>query len=77
MNSTHSKIQQVLVIKGPGVIVDIPNGCLKHHPRRPLVHLTHLINHRIRLSHFPSSCKEAKGLALPKPDKDPILPPNL
>jgi potassium voltage-gated channel Eag-related subfamily H protein 8 len=54
----------------------IPNECLRHLPRRPLVHLTHLINHCIRLSHFPASWKEAK-VALPKPGKDPKIPPNL
>jgi hypothetical protein len=42
-----------------------------HLPRRPLVHLTHLINHCIGLSHFPTSWKE------PKPGKDPKFPQNL
>jgi hypothetical protein len=46
-------------------------------PRIPLVHLTHLINHRIRLSHFPTSWKEAKVVALPKPGKDPKFSQNL
>jgi hypothetical protein len=46
-------------------------------PRRPLVHLTHLINHCIRLSRFPTSWKEAKVVALPKPGKDPKFPQNL
>jgi hypothetical protein len=55
----------------------IPNECLRHLPRRPLVHLTHLINHCIQLSHFPSSWKEAKVVALPKPGKDPKFPQNL
>jgi hypothetical protein len=49
----------------------IPNEFLRHLPRRPLVHLTHLINHCIRLSHFPASLKEAKVVALPKPDEEP------
>jgi hypothetical protein len=31
----------------------IPNECLRHLPRGPLVHLTHLFNHCFRLSHFP------------------------
>jgi hypothetical protein len=46
-------------------------------PRRPLVHLAHLFNHCLRLSHFPSPSKEAKVKALPKPGKDPKLPQNL
>jgi hypothetical protein len=33
----------------------IPNECLRHLPRRPLVHLTNLFNHCIRLFHFPKS----------------------
>jgi hypothetical protein len=49
----------------------------KHLPRRPMVHLTHLINHCIRLSHFPTSLKEAKVVILPKPGKDPKIPQNL
>jgi hypothetical protein len=43
----------------------------------PLVHLTHLITHCIRLSHFPTPWKEAKVIALPKPGKDPKFPQNL
>jgi hypothetical protein len=54
----------------------IPNECLRHLPRRPLVHLTHLFNHCIRLSHFPMSWKEAKVVALPKPGKDNKFPQN-
>jgi hypothetical protein len=37
----------------------IPNECLRQLPRRPLVHLTHLINHCLRLSHFPTPWKDA------------------
>jgi hypothetical protein len=37
----------------------LPNECLIHLPRRPLVHLTNLINHCIWLSHFPTFWKEA------------------
>jgi hypothetical protein len=33
----------------------IPNECLRHLPTKPLVHLTHLINHCLRLSHLPKS----------------------
>jgi hypothetical protein len=38
----------------------IPNECLRHLPRRPLVSLTHLFNYYLRLSHFPKPWKEAK-----------------
>jgi hypothetical protein len=55
----------------------IPNECLMHLPRRPLVHLPHLFNHCIRLSHFPSSWKEEKVLTLPQPGKEPKFPQNL
>jgi hypothetical protein len=43
----------------------------RHFPRRPLVHLTHLFNHCLRLSHFPKSWKGAKFITLPKAGKDP------
>jgi hypothetical protein len=39
----------------------IPNEFLRHLTRRPLVYLTHLFNHCLRLSHFPKSWKEAKS----------------
>jgi hypothetical protein len=46
-------------------------------PRRPLVHLTHLFNHCLRLSQFPKSWKEAKIITLPKHGKDTKFPQNL
>jgi hypothetical protein len=55
----------------------IPNECLRYLPRRTLVHLTHLFNHCLRLSYFPSSWKEAKIIILPKPGKDIKFPQNL
>jgi hypothetical protein len=55
----------------------IPNECLRHLPRRPLVHLIHLFNHCLRLSHFPNPWKEAKVITLPKPSKDLKFPQNL
>jgi hypothetical protein len=55
----------------------IPNECLKHHPRRPMVHLTHSFNYCLRLSNLPKSWKEAKVIPLPKPRKDPKFPQNL
>jgi hypothetical protein len=55
----------------------IPNECLRLLPRRPLVHLTHLINNCIQLSHIPTPWKEAKVVALPKPGKDPKFTQNV
>jgi hypothetical protein len=49
----------------------IPNEYLRHLPRRPMVHLTYLFNHCLRLSHFPKPWKEAKFITLPKSGKDP------
>jgi hypothetical protein len=48
----------------------IPKEYLRQLPRRPLVHLTNLFNHCIRISHFSKSWKEAKMIALPKLGKD-------
>jgi hypothetical protein len=58
-------------------IYGISNECLRHLPRRPLVHLTHLLNNCLRLSHFPNPWKEVKVITLPKPGKDPKFPKNL
>jgi hypothetical protein len=57
-------------------IDDISNECLRHFPRRPLVHSTHLFNHGLRLSHFPKSWKEAKVITLSKPRKNRKVPHN-
>jgi hypothetical protein len=45
--------------------------------RRPLVHLTRLFYHCLRLFHFLALWKEAKIIPLPKPGKDPKIPPKL
>jgi hypothetical protein len=71
------KLLNTLKLKKACGIDCIPNECFRHLSRRPLVHLTHLINHCIRLSHVPTSWKEAKVMALPKPGKDPKFPQNL
>jgi hypothetical protein len=71
------KLLNSLKLKMACGIDGIPNECLRHLPRRPLVHLTHMINHCIQLSHFLRSWKEAKVVALLKPGKDPKLPQNL
>ncbi|PNF22596.1 hypothetical protein B7P43_G12673 [Cryptotermes secundus] len=71
------KLIKSLKLKKACGIDGIPNECLRHLPRRPLVHLTHLFNHCFRLSHFPNTWKEAKIITLPKPGKDPKFPQNL
>jgi hypothetical protein len=71
------KLLNTLKLKKACGIDCIPNECLRHLPKRPLVHLTHLINHCIRLSLFPRSWEEAKVIALPKPSKEPKFPQNL
>jgi hypothetical protein len=71
------KLINSLQLKKACRIGGIPNECLRHLPRRPLVHLTHLIHHCILLSHFPASSKEMKVIALPKRGKDPEFPQNL
>jgi hypothetical protein len=58
-------------------IDSITNECLTHLPRHPLVHLTHLFNHCLRLSHFPNPWKEAKIINFSKPGKDPKFPQNV
>jgi hypothetical protein len=55
----------------------IPNECLRHLPRRTVVHLSHLFKHCLQLSHFSKPWKEAKVLTLPKLCKDPKFPQNL
>jgi hypothetical protein len=64
-------------LRKPCGMEGIPNERLGHLPRRPLVHLTHFINHCIRLSHFPTSWREAKVITLPKACKDLKFPQNL
>jgi hypothetical protein len=83
-NPSHSirprniqKLIKSLKLRKACGIDGIPNECLRHDPRRPLIHLTHLLNHCLRLSHFPNSWKEAKVITLPEPCKDPKFPQNL
>jgi hypothetical protein len=47
----------------------IPNECIRHLPRRLLVHLTHLFNHCLQLSHFPKPWKDGKVITFLKPGK--------
>jgi hypothetical protein len=39
---------------------DIPNECLRHLPRRPLVHLTHLFNHCFLAAQFSKILERSK-----------------
>jgi hypothetical protein len=48
-----------------------------HLPRRSLVHLIHLFNHCLRLSHFAKPWKDANVITLPKPGKDQKFSQNL
>jgi hypothetical protein len=72
----HKLVNSLKLRKACG-LHDIPNKCLRHLPRRPLVHLTHLFNHCLWLFHFPKSWNEAKVIMLLKPGKDPKFPQNL
>jgi hypothetical protein len=54
------KLLNSLKLKKACGIDGIPNECLRYLPRRPQVHLTHLINHCIRLSHFPRLRRKRK-----------------
>jgi hypothetical protein len=70
---TKNLIYSLKLIKAYG-IDGIPNESLRNLTRRPLVNLTHLFNHCLRLSHFPNPWKEAKVITLLKPGKDPKFP---
>jgi hypothetical protein len=52
-------------------IYGIPNECLRHLPRRPLIPLTHLINNCFRLPHFPNPWKKVKHYRNPARTKIP------
>jgi hypothetical protein len=72
--SDIQKLIKPLKLRKARGIDGIPNECLEHFPRRPLVYLTHLFNHSFRLSHFPKSWNYAKIITFPKLDKDPKCP---
>jgi hypothetical protein len=75
--SDVSKLIKLLRKEKACRIDGIPNECLRHLPRRPLVHLTRLFNHCICLSYFLEPWKVAKIITLPKPGEDPKFPQNL
>jgi hypothetical protein len=72
----HKLVKTLKLRKACG-LDGIPNECLRHLLRRLRVHLTHLFNHCLRLSHFPKSWKEAKFISLQKPGKDAQFPQDL
>jgi hypothetical protein len=72
---THKLANSLKLRKACG-LDGIPNECLMNLPRRPLVYLTYLFNHCLRLSHFPNPWKEAK-VTLPKHCKVPKFPKKL
>jgi hypothetical protein len=71
------KLANSLQLKKARGFDGIPNECLMLLLRKPLVHLTHLFNHYLRLVHFPKPWKETKVITLPKPGKDPKFPQNI
>jgi hypothetical protein len=75
--SVASKETQSLKLKKARGFDGIPNECIWHLPKRPLVHLTHLFNPCLRLGNFPATQKEAKIITLPKLGKDLKFPQNL
>jgi hypothetical protein len=48
-----------------------------HLPRRPLVYLTYLFYHFLRLGHFPETLEEIKIIDLSKSSECPKFPQNL
>jgi hypothetical protein len=70
-------LEDSLILRKACVLDGIPNECLKHLPRGPLAHLTHLFNHCLQLYHFPNFWKEAKVITLPKPGTDPKFQQHL
>jgi hypothetical protein len=72
----HKLVNSLKLRKACG-LYGVPNEHLRHLPRGPLVHLTHLFNHWLWLSHFPKPWQEAKVITLPKPGKDSKFPQNL
>jgi hypothetical protein len=54
----------------------IPKNASRRLPRSPLVRMTHLFKHCLRVSHFPKPWKEAVFITLRKSDEDPKFPQN-
>jgi hypothetical protein len=71
------KLAKPLKLRRACRLYAIQNECLRHLPRRPLVHLTLLFNLWVRLPHFPKLWKDAKVINVPKPCKDTKFPQSL
>jgi hypothetical protein len=71
------KLVNSLKLRKACKIYGIPNKCLRQLPRRPFVHLTHLTDHCLHISHFPMPWKDAKIITLPKQGKDSKFSQNL
>jgi hypothetical protein len=71
------KLANSLKLRNAREFDNVTNKHLRHLPKRPLVYLTHLFHHYLRLSHFPKPWKEKNVITLPKPGKDPKLSQNL
>jgi hypothetical protein len=70
------KLINFLKLERPAKLMVFQTECFRRLPRQPLVHLKHLINHCMRISHFPTSWKDAKFIALPKPGGKKSYPRN-
>jgi hypothetical protein len=71
------KEMQSLIIGEACGFDGIQNENLRRLTRRPLVHLTRIFNHCLRLGQFPAPRKEIKFITLPKPGKYSLFSPNL
>jgi hypothetical protein len=71
------KLVKALKLRKACGLDGIPKESLRHLPRRPLVHLTHLFSHCLWLSHFPTPWKVVKVTVLPKPSKETKFLQNL
>lgn len=68
-------IKVLPVAKAPGYD-KIPNSALKHLPKVAIMELTHIYTSCLRLAYFPTKCKWAEIVMIPKPGKDHGLPGN-
>jgi hypothetical protein len=60
------KLINALKLRKACGIDGIPNECLRHILKRPLVHLTYLVHHCLQMSHFSKPQNEAKVIEGPE-----------